>query len=142
MRMIRWLPVLAFALAAPQAWSACTVSLTGVSFGNYDPFSSVNLDSTGNVAVTCSPASPYTIALSPGNAAQTERRMQSGAQVLAYNLFTDATRTAVWGDGTGTTLTVSGSGSAGGHPIYGRIPARQNVAIGSYTDAITVTVTF
>jgi spore coat protein U-like protein len=142
MKMNRWLPCLAFALGVAQSWAACTVSATGVAFGAYDPFSSASLDSTGNVAVTCNPSTPYTIALSPGNAAQSDRRMLSGANILAYNLFTDATRTAVWGDGTGATLTVSGSGIAGGHPIYGRIPARQNVAVGIYSDAITVTVTF
>ena len=139
---IRWLPVTAILLSVPSAWAACTVSVTGVAFGVYDPFSSTSLDSTGIVAVTCSPAAPYTVALSPGNAAQIARELRSGANVLAYNLFTDATRSSVWGDGTGLTATVSGSGSAGGHPIYGRIPSRQNVAVGNYSDAITVTITF
>lgn len=138
----RWLAALAFALCAPQAWAACTVSATGVNFGTYDPFDSANLDSTGNVAVTCSPSAPYSIALSPGSATQTNREMRNGAEVLTYNLFTDATRTTPWGDGTGATLTVGGSGLSGSHPIYGRIAARQNVRAGSYSDFITVTVSF
>jgi len=142
MRMPRWLPVAALLMSVPPAWAACTVSAAGVAFGSYDPFSGTSLDSTGNVAVTCSPAAPYTVALSPGYAAQTGREMRSDANALAYNLFTDATRSSVWGDGTGLTSTVSGSGTAGGHPIYGRIPARQNVAAGSYSDTIIVTISF
>jgi len=142
MKIRRWLPLTALLMTVAPAWAACTVSATGVAFGPYDPFSLTSLDSTGNVAVTCSPASPYTIELSPGVGAQTARELRSGAHVLAYNLFTEATRSTVWGDGTGLTSTVSGSGTGGGHPIYGRIPARQNVAVGSYSDALTVTVTF
>jgi spore coat protein U-like protein len=136
------LPVAAFLMSVPPGWAACSVSAAGVAFGPYDPFSVTSLDSTGNVAVTCSPAAPYTIALSAGYGAQTGREMRNGAHALAYNLFTDATRSAVWGDGTGLTSTVSGSGTAGGHPIYGRIPARQNVAAGTYSDIIIVTISF
>lgn len=143
MKMARWLPAVAFAVAVPQAWAVqCSVNGQGVSFGGYDPFSSQSLDGTGNIAVSCDVSAPYTIALRPGNGSYSSRAMLSGAHGLNYNLFTDATRTGVWGDGTGSTATVSGSGASGNHTMYGRIPARQNAYVGSYSDIITVTVTF
>ncbi|MEO7742229.1 MAG: spore coat protein U domain-containing protein [Usitatibacter sp.] len=54
----------------------------------------------------------------------------------------DATRTGVWGDGAGSTGTVSGSGTFANHTVHGRIPPRQNVQARSYSDLIIVTVTF
>jgi spore coat protein U-like protein len=113
-----------------------------VSFGGYDPFNSQSLDGTGTIAVSCDVSAPYTVALSPGNGSYSSRTMMSGANRLDYNLFTDATRTGIWGDGAGSTATVSGSGASGNHTVYGRIPARQNAYVGSYSDIITVTVTF
>ncbi len=143
MKTICWLAAMLFAMGAPQCWAvACTVNAGGVSFGGYDPFSSLGLDGTGNIAVTCDVSAPYTIGLSPGNGPYASRTMLSGAHTLTYNLFTDGTRTGVWGDGTGSTGTVSGNGSSANHTVYGRIPARQNAHVGTYSDIITVTVTF
>lgn len=143
MKIIGWLPTAAFALAVPQAWAAaCTVVAQGVAFGTYNSLSATSLDSTGNVAVICDVIAPYTIALSAGNGSSSSRTMLSGAKTLDYNLFTDATRTGVWGDGSGNTGTVSGIGLFANHTVYGRMPPRQNAQVGSYSDLIIVTVTF
>jgi spore coat protein U-like protein len=122
--------------------AACSVNATGVTFGNYDPFSNQNLDGTGNVGITCDAATPYSITLSAGTGSYLTRTMANGAHLLAYNLYTDATRTTVWGDGTASTAAVNGSGASVNHTVYGRIPARQNVQVGTYADAITVVVNF
>lgn len=37
-----------------DAYGACTVSSTGINFGNYDVFSIMPLDSTGSITVDCS----------------------------------------------------------------------------------------
>lgn len=47
-----------------------------------------------------------------------------------------------WGDGSPGTATVNGSGTTHTFTVYGRIPARQNAVVGSYSDTITVTITF
>jgi spore coat protein U-like protein len=39
-------------------------------------------------------------------------------------------------------MTVSGTGTSSDFTVYGRIPARQNASVGSYSDTITVTITF
>ena len=133
---------LALALWSPAAWSACTLNVVGVIFGSYDTLSGTAVDSTGNIGVTCDLATPYTIALSPGSGSYASRAMTSGATVLNYNLYTDATRLIVWGDGSGGSSPVVGLGANNNHTVYGRIPGSQNVPVGTYTDTITVTLTF
>lgn len=138
-----WLLAVALALTAQQGWAvSCNVSSSGVSFGSYDPFSNQSLDTTGNVNVSCDVSASYSIALSQGGGSYASRAMTSGGHLLYYNLYTDATRTIVWGDGTASTATISSSGTIGNHTVYGRIPARQNANVGAYNDVITMTLTF
>jgi spore coat protein U-like protein len=95
----------------------------------------------------------YSVALSPGVAGNfNPRRLASGAARLDYNLFRDAGRTQVWGNGTSGSFLVSGTmrvGSGQGnstrtntHDIFGRVPAQQDAAVGAYADTIVVTLTF
>jgi Uncharacterized secreted protein len=67
--------------------------------------------------------------------------MTIGTSDLAYNLYTDPSRTLVWGDGiNGSDVSVSGSRID--LPIYGRIGARQNVPEGQYVDTIVLTISY
>ncbi len=133
---------LGLAAAAPAGAVVCTVTPQAVSFGNYDPLSPSALNGAGNINVTCDMLVPFTVSLSAGNSGTfTERRMTAGAANLAYNLYSDVLRTVVWGDGVGA-ANVSGTGTNVDLPVYGRMPALQNVAVGSYADTITVTVTY
>lgn len=135
---------LAFAalLCPATAFAQCTVSAVGVNFGSYDPFSDQHLDGTGRVVVACAPPAGYAISLGAGRGSYLARSMASGSHVLAYNLYTDATRTTVWGDGSASTAVIQASGSSGTHTIYGRIAGRQNVYAGLYADTVTVIVNF
>jgi spore coat protein U-like protein len=129
--------------AAPLAAATCGLNAPGVNFGSYDFQSSQNLDSVGSITVTCDVSTGYTIALSPGLAGSfTSRTMQNGSHPLSYNLYTDPAHISIWGDGTGGSSTVSGSGTHVDYSIYGSVPAGQNAYIGSYSDAVTVTLTF
>lgn len=142
-QVICLLLMVATGLAAPQADAAsCTLTVPGISFGSYDVFNNQHLDSTGYITVDCDVATAYTISLGQGNGSYTLRTMISGGHTLDYNLYVDASRTIVWGDGTGSTATVSSSGSNENHSVYGRIPARQNAYVGAYADSITVTLNF
>ncbi|MEQ1439345.1 spore coat U domain-containing protein [Fontimonas sp. SYSU GA230001] len=153
-----WLiPCALLALVAPQSSHAllevCTVSTSPVVFGSYNPISGAAVDSTGTVTVTCtavvSISVNYSIALGTGlGGSFAPRRMTSGANTLPYNLYTSASRSTVWGDGSGGTSTVSDGYTLGlllvtrNYTVYGRIPASQNVAAGAYADTIVVTVTY
>jgi spore coat protein U-like protein len=146
-------PSLAFAVG-------CTVSAPALDFGSYDVFAASALQSATTLTVTCQkgPGDPsgslavgYSIELSTGSSGSyAQRRLASGANLLAYNLYTNAARTLVWGDGTGgsrivtgnLTLTNGNPTRTGTHTIFGRIPALQDAAVGSYVDAMLMTVTY
>ena len=138
-----WLVALAFTLTAQQG-HACTFNVTGVNFGSYDVFSNSALDSTGNIDVNCPIGVGYSMALTTGGGTHAQRVMNSGGHSLNYNLYTAANRAVVWGDATNGTVTVNGTGIGVNvnHAVYGRIPARQNVRAGSYSDIVIVELTF
>jgi spore coat protein U-like protein len=107
------------------------------------------LDANVSVFVFCASLTrelpAFSVALSRGGApSYTPRRLASGANTLNYNIFTTAGYATIWGDGTGGTATVSNAGGTWLVTLtgYGRIPVNQYVAAGSYTDTITVTVTY
>jgi spore coat protein U-like protein len=140
-----------FLLAAGPSDAACTVTTTGVNFGDYDVFVTVPQDSTGSVTVSCdrNPPTDVTIAIGPsgttGGFLPRSLRNASAPDRLNYNLFTNASRSVVWGDGTSGTATVVLRRVRRNRPqtatIYGRIPPGQNVSVGSYSDTLTVTIT-
>jgi spore coat protein U-like protein len=122
----------------------CTVTTSGLNFGNYNIFNTANIDITGIITVNCTNKAPYTLSLSTGSGSFASRSMKNGTNILSYNLFLDSTRLTIWGDGSSGTSTVSGTGTGANAAatVYGRIPARQNARVGSYSDVITVTVTY
>lgn len=139
------LKVFLFAFAcvcAPVASATCSLDLQGVNFGSYDFTSSQDLDSVGHVIVTCDVNSTFNISFSAGSGTYASRAMQNGSHLLRYNLYTDPAHTMVWGDGTGGSVVVSGSGTSVDEVVYGSAPAGQNPYLGAYSDAITVTLSF
>ncbi len=139
----------------------CSVSTPGLAFGTYDVFAAGATNGNGTLNITCSldPGDqgaqklvPYVVSLSTGSSGSfVQRTMKSGSNALAYNLYTSNAYSVVWGDGTGSTATQSGSHVLNnGHPTltssftaYGRIPALQDVAVASdYGDNVTATVSW
>ena len=129
----------------------CDVTASSVAFGVYDIFSNTPNDTLGTISVTCNvppqtPQAPLlvTIALSPGvsgNIAQRQLESAAGDR-LNYNLYTNASFSSIWGDegsfAVQTALITRNNPFTG--TIYGRIPARQNVAVGAYNDVIIATI--
>ena len=149
------------ALCGRDAWASadCIVSSAGVSFSIYDPLDATPKDSTGTVDVTCTYTGggasqiAYSVRLSTGSSGTyTVRRMNAGSMRLDYNLYSDARRTSVWGDGLGGTTRVTGGFTVGpgvgngqrqaSSIIYGRMPARQDALDGTFADTIVVTLEF
>ena len=134
---------------------SCTAATTALVFGAHNPLGGAT-DSTGSVRVTCGGVAglliPFRIDLGRGSAGgYAPRRLASGANTLAYNLYSDAGRTSVWGDGTGGSVAVEGSvlldllgwAPAQSHVVYGRIGTGQTGTVpGSYADTVSVTVTY
>jgi spore coat protein U-like protein len=136
--------------SAARLEAACSVSATGVSFGTYDILAAAPNDSTGSVVLQCSPSDKnIRVTLSAGSSGTyTARTLKQGSDQLLYNLFRDAARTIVWGDGSGGTSVLLMTNWTGGpnvsqtHPIYGRMPAQQDAAAGTYNDSVVVTINF
>ncbi len=160
-RVLRIVITALSAAALDAAAVTCTVSTPGVAFGSYDVFAAAATNANGTLNISCSldPSDqgaqklvPYVISLSTGSSGSfVQRTMKSGTNALGYNLYTSNTYSVVWGDGTGSTSTQSGSHVLnGGHPTlsssftaYGRIPALQDAAVASdYRDNVTATVSW
>jgi spore coat protein U-like protein len=139
-----WIGPLAAALCNISV-AACSVRIPlGLAFGTYDVFSSQDRLGAGSIEVTCD--QPFAITLSAGTNSNDyhARRMLGPSGYLSYNLYSDTTRLAVWVDSSDPTHAVSGSGTgqAQSFDVYGRIPAGQNVSVGTYSDSVLVLVTF
>lgn len=153
--------VLAACMALCPAWAAaavsCVASSTSTAFGVYNPFSATPTYANGDVEVTCTLLSGGATTVNLVSSYSTGasgtyamRAMISGANKLNYNLYFDAAYTSIRGNGTGGSATGGATlnltpgnpkGTATG-TIYGRIPAGQDVAAGSYSDTIVVTITY
>lgn len=144
-------------VSCDNAWAllqTCTVSAVPVSFGLYNPLSGAPAVATGTVSVSCTVTllgllESWTIALGTGNSGSfSARQMANGASRLSYNLYTSAAYANVWGDGSGSTALVNGSALLGvgttntDYTVYGRIPARQDAAAGTFTDTIVITLNY
>jgi spore coat protein U-like protein len=161
-----WLALLC-ALAMPtlllagrvHAAADCNITAGGVAFGVYDQLATAADDSTGTVTVTCTNTGGgnttvnYSVALSTGaSGAYSQRYMTAGTPRLNYNLYRDAARTIVWGNGTGGSSLIAGTLTVGpgvgngtkstAYTVYGRAPALQNATPGTYADTIVITLTF
>jgi spore coat protein U-like protein len=127
----------------------CLVTAENIDFGSYD--GTTALTANGAVKVRCSNGHPFTIALSAGGGSFAQRLLTDGANNLEYNLFTSADFGTIWGDGSGSTVTVGdvGEGMSAAreisHTVYGQLAnsaANQDAPAGTYGDVITVTVTY
>ncbi len=131
--------------------AACSINATSMNFGSYDVFSPAPLDSTSTVTVACDSFTFFisiAIGTSPNSGLFNPRQMKhlTGPDLLNYNVYTNASRTTIWGDGTGGT----GFGFIFFVPpnrtrirtVYGRIPPSQDIPAGPYGDTLTVTITW
>src|SRR5688572_7996124 len=126
--------------------SSCSVSAGALDFATYDPLAALPDDATSTINVTCNLLSPYTLKLNGGSVAAdiSARKMDDGSSnELAYQLYTAALRTTIWGDGVvGSTISSLGTGLSIPHVVYGRAANGQNVPNGTYTDTVTVSLDF
>ena len=127
----------------------CTISTSPVSFGAYDPVAvnaTAPLDATGTVIVTCTKGATARIDLNAGGNSQglTRRMTQSAAEYLMYEIYKDASRTAVWGEGLGNGLAVAAAPNRDPRTftVYGRVAPNQDATVGNYTDTVVATVNF
>lgn len=126
----------------------CTISADNINFGQHG-FINNPTNTTGLITSTCTKGANYTLGLNAGTGAGAtfaQRRMtrSGGSETLGYALYRDSGRTQIWGDGSGGSSTVSGTGSGATQTatVYATLPVQDTPPPGSYADTITVTVTF
>ena len=150
------LPLVVLQPASAAVTFSCTVAAGALTFGVYPAYSAAAVTATGTFTVTCtatgsgSATVSGTLSLSAGSSGKfATRTMLAGASVLDYNVYTSPSYSQIFGDGTSGTYQLSESGTvtAGqvyqvAGPLYGLIPARQDVAPGSYVDTIVMTVVY
>jgi spore coat protein U-like protein len=127
----------------------CTISAANLALGEF--VGDNNLTAQSDITVRCTNGTAFNIALDDGlTGTYAGRRMVGpGGNFLVYNLYTDNTYAAVWGDDTGTTDVVGGSGTGMANAltrtVYGRLLAADNVGAveaGAYSDTIVATITY
>jgi spore coat protein U-like protein len=131
--------------------TTCSATATTLAFSAYTPGAGA-IANNSTISVKCTKNTPYTISLNKGTTAGgtvAQRLLASGANTLQYNLYTTVAINVIFGDGTGTSQTEPGTGAgvatANSVTVFGQLPdnaTNQAAVAGSYTDTITVTVTY
>ena len=132
--------------------TTCTIVGGTLDFGAYDPFSATPDAATGTITITCTDGAAVWVGLDKGlNGGGTSRKLKlaAGTDLLNYELYSEATKTDVWGVGDPAVNTTdfglgrTGTGAADALTVYGTITAGQTGAdAGNYADTVTATVNF
>ncbi len=119
----------------------CVVSSPNVlDFGTVGLLSS-NKDTSMDFTVTCTNGAAYTIAMDNGqNASGSTNRMKNGSEYVSYELYQNNSYSTVWDDS--NTVGSTGTGTAQTFTVYGRVPPQATPSAGTYTDTVTITVTY
>ncbi len=140
---------LAWGLSMPVHGMTCAAeSASRLVFGQYDPRAPVPLDVQGSLSVHCTPNTPgevlnLAVRLAGGGNEQAYLRNVQSGERLFIALYRDSAR-AIGLDprnlfemrvplAAPITFTL---------PLYGRIPAYQNVSVGNYQAAFTVLIDY
>jgi len=132
--------------------SDCAISASTLDFGPTGlNLATAAVDAAGTITATCTLGANYSLSLNVGQgsgATMAQRRLtrSGGPGTLIYGLYRNAARNLLWGDGSAGSGTQAGTGGgvnvANTHTVYGRLPAQTVPPAGSYSDTITVTVTY
>jgi spore coat protein U-like protein len=133
--------------------STCSATAATLAFGAYTPGAGT-LTANSIISVKCTKSTPFTVSLNGGTTTGgtvAQRLMASGTNHLQYNLYTAANLLTVFGDGSGTSQTMAGTGNgiatanAVAVTVFGQLPdnaTNQLAVAGTYADTIAVTVTY
>lgn len=130
----------------PTTCSLGTVS--NVSFPSPQTLAvAVDTTASGSLQVTCTAGGTYTVIADDGgnydniNATRRMRKGSTGAY-LRYGLYTGSARNTAFPATTATATVQTGDGTAQTITLYAKLDAQTATEAGSYTDAVTLTVTY
>nr|WP_217283651.1 spore coat U domain-containing protein [Aquabacterium terrae] len=127
--------------------ASCVIgSASTLNFGGSQGVITTNVDQTSTVQVQCTDTTPYNVGFNVGTGAGATvavRKMTNAGNTINYSLYSDSGRTTVWGNTVGTdTVAATGNGASQSYTVYGRVPPQTTPAPATYSDTITVTVTY
>jgi spore coat protein U-like protein len=133
---------------------SCTIGAATLNFGSDAGAAllTAGVNASTTVSVTCTNGSPYSIGMDNGQNYLGTRRMVSSGAYIGYGLFLDSADTEAWSTttsassctgGANTCALSVGNGSAQSINIYGAVPTVATApAAGSYSDTVTMTITY
>lgn len=127
--------------------TGCSISSTAMSFGEVGTAGAATsqTDSTSSISITCTTGGGYTVALNAGlHAVGVQRNIESGSNVLAYDLYKDPARGTAWTD-VAAPVVGTGTGVLQVITVYGRIAAGLPFSASNgtnFTDTVTITLTY
>jgi spore coat protein U-like protein len=102
---------------------------------------------SGAIRVQCTDNTPFTIGLNAGSFPETAgdvntRRMENAGAHVFYQLYKEAARTNIWGNAGAALVSDTATGEVQSYQVFGRVEPQDTPAAGTYTDTVTVTVTY
>ena len=122
------------------------MSVPALNFGFYDPADGTDTLTSDTFTVKCNGNIDETITASTGaNSGDYNNRLMRGGEgndTLRYQIYIDAARTIIWGDGTGNSspIVFHENGAFNDVTIYASMPAGQSAGNGAYSDTVTITI--
>lgn len=116
----------------------CIVTTNNIDLGNYDPTSTVQLSVTQNVSVSCTKG---TSGVSIGLASTSWTLKDGSGNAIPYKIFQGATSTD-WTATPWTGISFAAAKTAQNFGANAKPDVGVDVPVGTYTDTVTVTVTF
>jgi len=127
-----------------QVADTCFIgTATDLEFGQVSTLDSDRYQ-TSTITLRC-PWVPWQVGLNNGsnNVGNIRRMVGPGNAHITYELYRDSGRTQRWGNTLNSdTVAGNGNGALQSLTVYGRVPVQPTPAGGTYSDTVTVTLTF
>jgi spore coat protein U-like protein len=125
----------------------CNMTANNIAFGPYDPVvanKSAHLERIDIVSMQCTPGTAVRMELDNGQHASGGQRAMTGPPNgrLSYEIYRSNNHNVRFGTGADAQDKVAGSNGRLGFWMYSRLPAGQNMPVGSYSDTVLVTITY
>lgn len=125
----------------------CALSTQNVAFGVVTPAATGKATAMGILWIQCSNGTNATITLDKGTGTSILARSMGGTgsntDRLNYNLYADSGYHSVWGNTTTGSYSIAiGDSTNEFYNVYGAIPLNQYVKSDTYSDSVTVTLTY
>ena len=128
---------------------SCTMSAGEMQFATYDPSSGNPGIATVTITSDCTAGGAAIITLGQGASPATTstdavpiRRLIGAGGNLNYDLYSDSTRTTIFGNTTDTGKAFTAASGSNITTVFGRIIEEQEVGAGTFADSVAVTLTY